>query len=445
MSPINSLPQQAITTLLTSTLQDRITGSLIGSALGDTIGLYTEFLTSAQAQTSYPSRKFTLHPNPTPFLLDRHRAPFTPGHWTDDTDHSFLLLLSFLHNSSPSNHVFPTQADFASRLRIWASQGFKPLGTMPLGLGKLLGTVLASKGFEAEPEGVAREYWEGTNKFAAPNGSLMRTHVVGLMTVWEGETKCFEVAAGISRATHVDPRCVVACVVGSGLVRGVVRGEVMKGEDIDGVIERVRGWYETVGRREGDPEVDWEELKRVCDGKGGLKGLGLDDGSSIGYVYKTLGAGLVLLRLAMDRNHGLLDRSRLFEELITELVMHGGDADTNACFAGALLGGYLGFAALPDHWKNGMVHKEWLAGKAELLCCVLNVKDGEYNGQEDPDTAPLGGKPAVSQQEMEAKWMVFQQEVMRKMEEAKKAKGSKTAESKSKPGWSVPWKKPKKQ
>ncbi|CAP65109.1 uncharacterized protein PODANS_5_6930 [Podospora anserina S mat+] len=148
--------------------------------------------------------------------------------------------------------------------------------------------------------------------------------------------------------------------------------------------------------------------------------------------------------MAMDRNRGVLDRSRLFEELITELVMKGGDADTNACFAGALLGAYLGFAALPDHWRNGMVHGKWLVGKAESLCQVLNVKDGQYNGQEDADTAPLGGKPEISQQDMEAKWMVFQQEVVRKMEEAKKTDETKTTEPKSKSAWSVPWKKPKK-
>ncbi|KAK4199495.1 ADP-ribosylglycohydrolase-domain-containing protein [Triangularia verruculosa] len=445
MSPTNSLQQQSLTHLLHSTLQDRITGVLIGSALGDTIGLYTEFLSSPQSKSSYPSAQFTLHPTPTPFHLDRHRAPFTPGHWTDDTDHAILLLLSFLHNSTPSNHVFPTQADLASRLRIWAGQGFKPLGTMPLGLGKLMGTVLMSKGFDAEPEKIAREHWEvGTKKMAAPNGSLMRTHPVGLMTVWEGEGRCFELAAEISRATHVDPRCVVACVVGSGLVRAVVRGEVRSGGDVDGVIGRGRAWYcESMGD-DSEGGFDWDEFDRYCGGKEGLAGLRLDQEPGIGYVYKTLGAGVVLLRMAVGKSRGVMDRVGLFEELITELVMQGGDADTNACFAGALLGGYLGFASLPDHWKLGMVHGKWLVGKAESLCQILHVKEGEYNGENDVDTAPLGGRPAVSQQEMEARWMVFQQGVMRKMEEAKKVEEAKTGASNSKSGWSVPWKKPKK-
>ncbi|KAK0736680.1 ADP-ribosylglycohydrolase-domain-containing protein [Apiosordaria backusii] len=447
MSRSNSLPQQALTNLLHFTLQDRITGVLIGSALGDTIGLYTEFLSSTQAKSSYPTSKFTLHPTPTPFKLDRHRAPFTPGHWTDDTDHALLLLLSFLHNSSASssNISSPTQTDFAERLRIWVSQGFKPLDTMPLGLGRLVGTVLTSKGFDADPEKIAREYWEGTGRKAAPNGSLMRTHPLGLITLWEEEERCFEVAAGISRATHVDPRCVIACVVGGGLVRGLVRGEVHTEQDVEGLIERGKKWYESVGKQEGYPHVDWAELDNYTSGKGGLEGLKLDDQHAIGYVYKALGAGVVLLRMAMKRNHGLLDRVSLFEELTTELVMHGGDADTNACFAGALLGGYLGFAALPDHWKHGMVHGKWLVRKAEAVCQILDVKEGDYTGQDDPDTAPLGGKPAVSQQDMEGKWMVFQQETMRKMDEAKKAEEAKTAESHSKSGWSAPWKKAKKQ
>ncbi|KAK4179586.1 ADP-ribosylglycohydrolase-domain-containing protein [Triangularia setosa] len=443
MSPVDILPQQALTNLLHSALQDRIIGVLIGSALGDTIGLYTEFLFSAQAKSAYPSGIFTLHPTPTPFKLDRHRAPFSAGHWTDDTDHALLLLLTFLHNSTSSRLVVPTQTDFAERLRIWVSQGFKPLDTMPLGLGRLMGTALTSKGFDIDPEKVARECWEGTGRKAAPNGSLMRTHPLGLMTLWEEEAKCFEIAADISRVTHVDPRCVIACVVGSGLVRAVVRGEVNTEQDVEGVIERAKKWYEDVGKQAGDPEVDWKEFESHVSGEGGLEGLKLDDGHAIGYVYKTLGAGVVLLRMAVQRNHGVLDRVRVFEELITELVMHGGDADTNACFSGALLGGYLGFSALPDHWKNGMVHGKWLVGKAESLCQVLNVKKGEYNGQEDADTAPLGGKAVVSQQEMEGKWMVFQQETMKKMDEAKKAEEAKNAESNSKPSWSAPWKKPK--
>jgi hypothetical protein len=185
--------------------------------------------------------------------------------------------------------------------------------------------------------------------------------------------------------------------------------------------------------------LDVEELWRHVKPEGGLEDLKLDDQAAIGYVYKALGSGVVLLRMAIRRmtatGGGLLDRSRLFEDLITDLIMRGGDADTNACFAGALLGGFLGYSVLPAHWKHGLKHEEWLLGKAEALCQVLGLKDGEYNGKDDKDTEAQAGKPAISQDEMEGRWMVLQQTTFKKMEDASKAATSKASGS----SWSLPW------
>jgi ADP-ribosylglycohydrolase len=438
------LSPTATTALLRSTLRDRTAGVILGSALGDAIGLYTEFLSAALSSEAYPSGKFTLTGTPpTPFKLDSHRAPKEPGHWTDDTDHALLLLLAFLHTAktgdAKENEVpLPTQQEFAARLRVWVQQGFPPLGTMPLGLGRLVGSVVSSKGFDSDPESVARGYWERTGKRVAPNGSLMRTHPLGVICLLRGETEAFEVAAGISRVTHVDPRCVVACVIGTGLVRAVVRGEVQGEGDVDALVERAVQWYRDGGRGNDEGELDREELQRHVNPEGGLDGLKIDDAPTIGYVYKTLGSGVVLLRMAIRRmalNGGLLDRSRVFEDLITDLIMRGGDADTNACFAGALLGGYLGYSALPDHWKHGLKHEEWLLSKSDALCQVLGLMDGAYSGQEDKDTELYGGRPVISQDEMEGRWMVLQQNTFKKMEDVAKAAASKASGS----GWSLPW------
>ncbi|KAK4244527.1 ADP-ribosylglycohydrolase-domain-containing protein [Corynascus novoguineensis] len=456
-SPEHLLPSSATVNLLQATLRDRVTGALVGAALGDAIGLYTEFLSAAHAAEAYPSRRFTLAgaPRPTPFKLDSHRAPKQPGDWTDDTDHALLLLLSFLHTARATGTTssqlppqlshpppLPSQQDLARRLRVWANQGFRPLETMPLGLGRLVGTVLSTAGFEADPEQVARAYWERTGRRVAPNGSLMRTHPLGAICAFREEGEAFEAAAALSSVTHVDPRCVVACVIGTGLVRALVRGEVAREEDVDAVVQRAVGWYRGM-MRDHEGELDKEELLRHVALENGLDDLNLDEQAAIGYVYKTLGSGVHLLRLALRRMAGnkgaLLERSRLFEELITDLIMRGGDADTNACFAGALLGAYLGYASLPDHWKHGLRHQEWLLGKCESLCQVLGLREGEYNGQEDRDTEAQGGKPAISEQDMEGRWMALQQTTFKKMEEAAKASASKAAGS----SWSLPWQRTK--
>ncbi|KAK0610702.1 ADP-ribosylglycohydrolase-domain-containing protein [Bombardia bombarda] len=445
------LPPTSHTASLRATLHDRIVGTIIASALGDAIGLYTEFLSAAQAAEAYPSRAFTLatHHNDndnggaTPFKLDLHRAVKDPGHWTDDTDHALLLLLGYLHTASTNHDTanpLPTAVDFAARLRIWVQQGLRTLETMPLGLGRLVGTVVATKGFAEDPAKVARDAWRSTGRRVAPNGSLMRTHPLGLMAVFLGEPEAFALAAEVGRATHADPRCVVACVVGTGLVRGLVRGEVVGEGDVDGLVERAMGWFGD-GKWEGGEEELWRHVRP--EGEDGLGELKLDEAQAIGYVYKALGAGVVLLRMAMRRMEegggGLLVKGRLFEALITDLIMRGGDADTNACFAGALLGAYLGYGALPDHWKHGLLHGEWLIGKAEALCKVLEVLDGEYDGKQDADTLPDGGKGLIGQQEMEAKWMVLQQTAFKKMDEAKKSEEAEKRGSGSRWSVSLPW------
>ena len=41
----------------------------------------------------------------------------------------------------------------------------------------------------------------------------------------------------------------------------------------------------------------------------------------------------------------------------------GGDADSNACVGGAMLGCKLGLEAIPQSWREGLLHKEWLDQK----------------------------------------------------------------------------------
>ncbi|KAK4169830.1 ADP-ribosylglycohydrolase-domain-containing protein [Cladorrhinum sp. PSN259] len=398
---LNLGPAQA--NLVRTTLSDRIIGSLVASALGDAIGLYTEFFTAARARSAYPAAKFTLHPTPTAFYPDRHRCVHDSGEWTDDTDHSLLLLLSFLHSGS-----LPTQKDLAQRLRVWVSNGLLALDSPPLGLGALVGAVVRTSDFEENPEGAARAQWEKMGKQAAPNGAVMRTHPLGLMmALREEEQEAFELAREMACTTHVDPRCVVSCVIATGLVRACVRGEVVSEGDVDQLIERGKAWY---NRSVGEAEVDWAELDRHLNPQDGLDGLKLDENGKIGYTYKALGCGVVCLRMAIKRlaqarGGVLVEREKLFEELITELTMRAGDADTNACVAGGILGAFLGYGALPGHWKYGLKHGDWLMKKAEDFCIALGVMDGVYTAGEDPDTAIYAGKAALTKDEDEMRWM----------------------------------------
>ncbi|KAI5462842.1 ADP-ribosylglycohydrolase-domain-containing protein [Mariannaea sp. PMI_226] len=410
-----TLSQQATQSLAKDALHDRIVGCLFGSALGDAIGLYTEFLNADLSAQAYPSRSFTLLPadQATPFRRDRHRDFHRPGEWTDDTDHAMLILLSFLH----SNGKQMDPLDFASRLSVWVRMGLRALDTLPLGLGRTVGAVVRSKGYLDEPEKTARYHWVKGKYNAAPNGSLMRTHPLGLMCLNKTIEETFEVAANYSVVTHVDPKCIVSCVVGTALVRGLVRGEISNESDLDAMIDRGCKWYSARRQeelkdpeRKDEPSLNIDEFNVHATAKT-LADLELDDSCKIGFVYKCFGSGILLLRLAMrqmNSSNKLREQLAIFERLITDLTMEGGDADTNACFAGALLGSYLGFKALPPHWRDGLRYGTWLMDKSEGLCETLGVTEGSYSGSEDKDTAPDGGRGFLTDQDMEKKCMEMQ-------------------------------------
>jgi hypothetical protein len=306
--------------------------------------------------------------------------------------------------------------------------GLRALDTLPLGLGHTVGMIVRSKSYLDDPEGTAYGVWVKGGRNVAPNGSLMRTHPLGVMCLAKSREETFAIAAEFSVVTHVDPRCVVSCAIGTELVRGLVLGEYATESDIDGVIDAAVEWYgcwfaernKKLGRMDEDSALDVEELDRHVRGKNvpSLAALQLDDSQKIGYVYKCLGSGILLLRLAMRRlsesTRPMAKQMVLFEDLITDLTYEGGDADTNAVFAGALLGALLGYRAIPTHWRDGLRYGDWLMAKSEALCCVVSVSPGTYDGKEDKDTLPDGGRGLVSEHEMEGRWMMLQARVAQK-------------------------------
>ncbi|BEJ15018.1 hypothetical protein CspHIS471_0407850 [Cutaneotrichosporon sp. HIS471] len=202
----------------------------------------------------------------------------------------------------------------------------------------------------------------------------------------------------------------------TALVRGMIRGEVTTETHIDGVIDRAVERYncapgpiqDTVTVDSDKMNLELDELRKHTHATS-LAMLDLD-GAGIGYVYKSLGSALLLLRQAMRRvseaRSSLVAKAVLFEPLMTDLVMAGGDADTNACVAGALLGAYVGYTALPAHWRDGLRHGTWLTNKGEAVCRVLGVVEGGYEREED--TAVDGGRGMVSADNQERRWMELQ-------------------------------------
>ncbi len=100
-----------------------------------------------------------------------------------------------------------------------------------------------------------------------------------------------------------------------------------------------------------DPRI----IQYINNPKDDISVLQLDEPKSMGYTLKALNAGIWSYFNAAS-----------YEEGILRIINEGGDADTNACIAGSILGSKFGFKAVPEHWVQGLLkHSEldFIAGQ----------------------------------------------------------------------------------
>lgn len=321
-----------------------------------------------------------------------------------------------------------------------------------------LSQVVSDDEYLTDPSRTAYNRWILLERRIAPNGSLMRTHPLGAICLSHTLEETFEIAADFSSATHADPRCIVACCISTGLIRGILRGEILSEIDVDTLlgkaydwvnawVHNARGGKEFVDTNSGEfSEGDFldrhEFDKHVYAST--FEALQLDEARKIGYVYKCLGSAILGLRLGMRQapyevsgatDETKLSHSTIFENIITELTYEAGDADTNACAAGALVGCWLGYESLPAHWRDGMMHLNWMVNKCDGFSHILGIARGipEYKGSEDPDTRLDGGKGLLDKQQIAerdkeftgrymARHVAGLEQAKRRLEEEKKQK-----------------------
>ncbi len=291
---------------------------------------------------------------------------------------------------------------------------------------QLIFKVVLDPSFLRPQSDAAYRYWVNTNRTVAANGSLMRTHPLGIMCIILEPEERFKIAKDYSIVTHVDPRCVVACCINTALISEIAWGRVVKESDVDKIINDAFAWTEKRYRPGPDNEptpLDRQEFDRHVFATD-FEFLQLDDSMKMGYVYKALGATILCLRLAIRQPDR---RAHIFETLITDLIMLGGDADTNACCAGAVLGAWVGYSNLPAHWRDGMMHGKWLRRKTDAVWQYTSVGDGSYRGFNDPDTLTDHEKGLLTRETLEKREMKLMEKILLKDKERREAAMKKTS------------------
>ena len=357
---------------------DRLKGTIEGQAIGDTLGLLTEFETGSSARAMIAGRPLELDLKHDPAFVNgprgAHRNAFPEG-WTDDTDQYVLgVRAKWLKENDPQYAGFSLSQVFAQQLNHWYHHGldsfhgrFAQRGLPACrGLGRLVGAVLAKPHFVANPEQAALEAWrdpnlamgDGFRGRPAANGAIMRTAFVGAIA-YRDLRKVVQDTVTFCKTTHADPRSIASSVALSVAIALFLRGcgDVSVAQYHASEIAKQVLRSEMPRTEPIEPYIQEFDLYM----NGNWQTLQLDQGG-IGYTYKCMGSAFHALRLAdrfLQQNPGA-DRTQAFRRSMEELVAQGGDADTNGAVAGALMGAYLGLEQIPVRWAAEMADQNVL-------------------------------------------------------------------------------------
>ena len=294
-------------------VNDKIKGVIFGQAIGDALGLGTEFMTKKEVYRYYPNGLAYYDQ----IIQDYHRKRWAKGAWTDDTDMMLCIANAIIKDKDIK------LSTIAQNFKDWFSGE-------PLGIGSNTFKVLSFKDYTDNPKKGAEIIWNLSGKKSAANGAVMRTSVVGL---WNNDTEKY--ATEICKLTHYDPRCVGSCVIISLLINNLVYKNQMF--SLEQIIE--------IGERYDSRIREYLEQASQCEH---IEDLVLDD-SSMGYTLKTLAAAIWCLFHCSS-----------FEEGLLAIVNAGGDSDTNAAVACSLLGARYGMSTIPQKYIDGLVNKTHL-------------------------------------------------------------------------------------
>lgn len=291
------------------TLYPNILGCLLGTAVGDAVGLRREGLTPRRATKLYGDD-----------LSPKLFAGF--GVCSDDTEHTVMVARSLaIANRDPEAF----ERIMASQLKRWFLAA--PAG---VGLATLRACLKLLVGFGPGRSGV----------FSAGNGPAMRSALIGVAS--RSDAECEELVRRSTRITHTDPKAEEGALVVARAAGLTARGKPVdpsgflcdEAERVNGPELRERLAAAHRALRDGLSPAEF------ADSQGWTMGVN-------GYVNETVPAAL----------YCWVSSPNDYRQSVTEAVLLGGDTDSIAAITGAIAGANLGHAAIPTEWVDGLT--EW--------------------------------------------------------------------------------------
>ena len=279
-------------------LQQKIYGSIMGTALGDSIGLPFEGL----------SRQKIAKKNPT---FENQSLIFKYGMFSDDTEQTLSVAQSLIESYNDEK-IF--EKGIKKRLKLWFL-------ALPAGVGMATMKAIV-KSFFIKDAGV----------FSAGNAPAMRSALLGLL--FGNDNEQLEKFVYINTTvTHTDPKAYYGAL---SVAKATYLASLHR-ED-----EFFEEMYLLVEDKEFRELLDGVKENLNISTSDFAKLLGLEKGVG-GYIYFTL--PIVL--------HSWLRNRDDIKSAIIDVVRCGGDTDTTGAIVGSIIGARV--EKLPQKWIDGIV------------------------------------------------------------------------------------------
>jgi len=331
---------------------DRLTGMLMGGAVGDALGMPVEGLDNEQTIRAIRRlggiRDFLA---PQTHVL-RSLRKLRPGCWTDDTQ----LTLAITRSLIEKNGVLDYDAMASAHVRAFET--------------------LELRGWESTTKQACRRLAQGTDRTRAgklggsSNAVAAKVAPIAAWSFVQGESRDELLAhvTALGLMTHNDPRAIVGAYIVALLVRDALaspRKWDPPAERYNELIEEAEWAEAQLSQRIGvsdDPlsqhlselhdalDVDSVELAELCNG-------------ATSYVCHSVSYCVALL----------CGRSWEFEDGIVAAVNGGGDTDTNASIVVAVLGAAYGLKKLPRRFTDKVEEAELIKRIGTQLASALGT------------------------------------------------------------------------
>ncbi len=308
---------------LTPAILDRARGALLGQACGDALGTTVEFQTRARIARDFPNGVLD--------LIGGGPFDLLPGQITDDTELALALARTLARDGR-----FDDDAVAAAYVGWYHSRPFD-IGT----------TTAAAFGRPAAAgPGLAASVRARASSSSQANGSLMRQSPLAVFGWRLSPDDLADLACRDSTLSHPNPTCQEACVAFTFAIALALRTGA----------HPAQLHAETLAFAASRPAAHASGVLGAI--AAAAEGNHPDDfHAQMGWVIKALQNAFFQLLHAPSVEAGIIETVRL-----------GGDTDTNACIAGALLGAAHGAAAFPERWIKVLLNCR--TPRPEAFWCV---------------------------------------------------------------------------